>query len=142
MQTLLFIQWGFYTEGILNFFNSTLYNKVKVKSNTKPLMHCVTRHYCIVTWASREQPNTRGEVNKFVALGIFLYNSKFSFIFLYNIKLCWLNDNSHSVNTYIFALTFLAVKPIPIGKNEVRILSSEHKPRVAQAAIRECKFEQ
>ena len=49
----------------------------------------------------------REEFNKFVELGIFLYNSRFFFSFLCSVKLCQLNDNSRSVNTYIFCSYFL-----------------------------------
>ena len=49
----------------------------------------------------------RGEFNKFVELGIFLYNSRFLFSFLCIVNVCHLNDNSRSVNTYIFCSHFL-----------------------------------
>ena len=49
----------------------------------------------------------RGEFNKFVELGIFLHNSRFLFSFLCSVNLCQLNDNSCSVNTYIFCSYFL-----------------------------------
>ena len=49
----------------------------------------------------------RVEFNKFVELGIFLYNSRFLFSYLCSVNLCQLNGNSRSVNTYIFRSYFL-----------------------------------
>ena len=57
-----------------------------------------------------------GQYYKFVELCIFLYNLRFLFSFLCRVNICQLNDNSHSINTYIFALTFW-LKPISTGKN-------------------------
>ena len=51
--------------------------------------------------------HSQGEFNKFVELGIFLYNSRFLFSFLCSVNLCQLNDNSRSVNRYIFCSYFL-----------------------------------
>ena len=67
----------------------------------------------------------RGEFNKFVELGIFLYNSRLLFSFLCSVNLCQLNDNSRSVNTYIFALTFCVKTYTHRQKWKVRLLSSE-----------------
>ena len=57
--------------------------------------------------ASAPLNKIRGEFNKFVELGIFLYNSRFLFSFLCSVNLYQLNDNSRSVNTYIFCSFFL-----------------------------------
>ena len=51
-------------------------------------------------------------VNKFVELGILLYNSRFFFLFLYSINLCQLNDNSRPVNTYI-----IFIRPLKTGRS-------------------------
>ena len=42
-------------------------------------------------------PSLRAEFNKFVELGIFLYNSRFLSSFLCSVKLCQCNDNSRLV---------------------------------------------
>ena len=46
----------------------------------------------------------RGQFNKFVELGIFLYNSRFLFL---QCKPLSVDDNSRSVNTYVFCSYFL-----------------------------------
>ena len=65
----------------------------------------------------------RGEFNKLV----FFYTiHDFFFLFLCSVNLFQLNDNSRSVNTYIFALTFCLKTYTHRQKWKVSILSSEH----------------
>ena len=66
--------------------------------------------------------------NKFVELSVFLYNSRFLFSFLCSVNLCQLNDNSRSVNMYIFALIFCLKTYTHRQKRKVRVQSSHKVP--------------
>ena len=74
--------------------------------------------FFLKVWQFLLKLEIRGEFNKFVELGIFLYNSRFLFSFLCSVNLCQLNDNSRSVNTYIFCSYYLFENLYPQAKME------------------------
>ena len=67
---------------------------------------------------ARTHTYTRGGVNKFVELCIFVYNSKFLLSYLCRRNLCQSNDNSHGINPYLFCFYFLLENLYPQAKME------------------------